>query len=796
MKYTGTFRDIDNNEYTVQIVTNQSVSQTMEIILSSSPFETEMDASDDNIYKPVKYQSATVSVVTRSESDYMFNVYSGSANGTCIKVFDEDDNLVWGGFATPVLYNNGYTAVHEILEIEAIDGLSILQYYKYSTPSKTIKTFAEIVTNILAKCEVYDEFYVSSSVRLTSSSSTPIFNDCYISEQNFFDEKDSNETDDDVAWSCQEVLEEICQYFSLVCVAEGNRVYFLDLDAVAAGVNTFWKYDIGSTSYTQVTLSDAVSISGEMYRGSGSSISLDNVYNKVSVKDDFYKFDNVIPDIFSTAQNITKSSDPTLTSSNNINNGAYGEIVQGVEGNTPQETNNNMIIMVDRIYEPEDEVYTDYYVVMVKYFKNPYYRFYSYGSPSNDSLNYTDTKTMHGAIIAKFFVKKMEKKLWGGWLNMISGKTAEQLVANTTLDNWMTKNEISTVSFQNYIMMLNPNQNHINNNNITSYPYFETIGTDTNALFGGTNAYLVIQGTYIFHYFNEDPYPFEGTDISEGRYAMDQGHTYILAKLQWGNQYWNGTAWTSTASTFQIPYVNFTADSDERRADSTMFKELQFINTVTWRLGISEKGHLIKMPEGKIMSGLPKLTVYKPFDPNYHSSKSGDNEGQWYKHSVVFLKDFAIKAVIGDPTYSDVNNTDTVYTNIIDNHYAQELGDITFKICTNDNKNPNYSSVAYKEGGEYKFLDTVYNEALTNNGVIDWNGNQNVAVLRPEEWLVYRLTNQYSQPKIRLELELKQRMKPYSLVTDKWLLGKKFIVDSQNTDFARGKTTVTLVEKG
>lgn len=795
MKYIGTFKDIDNNGYTVYIITNKSEQVTREITLSGTPFVTEMDTSDENIYKPVKYQSATVSVVTENETDYMFDVYSGNANNTDIRVYDDNDNLVWGGFATPVLYNNGYTSVHEILNIEAIDGLSILQYYKYSTSSKTIKSFAQIITDILAKCEVYDEFYINASQKLTSSSSTCILNDLYISEQNFFDEKDSDETDDDVAWTCQEVLEEICTYLGLVCVGNGNKVYFLDLDAIKNNQNAYWKYNVGQTGYSYVSLSETIALNGELYRGTGSTLSLDNVYNKVSIKDDFYKFDDIIPDIYDTAQNITKSSDPTLQSSTNINDGMYGEVVQGVQGNSTTDTNNNMIIMIDRVYDPEEEEYTYYNAVFVKYFKNPYYRFYSYGNPSNDSLNYTDTKTMHGACIAKFYVKKMEETYEQSWLQYLIGIDN---YSEHTLDDWMAKNQISSVNFKDYIMMLNPETNHITNENITSYPYFETLGSDFNALFGGDNAYLIIKGKYIYHYFNNDPYPIpeDEPDISEGRYAMDAGNTYLLAKLQWGDQYWNGTEWSSTNSTFQIPYMRDDASDGDRRADGTMFKSLEFVNTVTWRIGITEKGYMIKMPTGKVMSGMPKLTVYKPFDPNYHSTKSGDDEGQWYKHSVVFLEDFSIKAVIGDPTYSDVNDSDTIYTNIIDNHHVQEMKEIKLKICTNDNKNPNYSSVAYISNNEYQFLDTIYNSALTSNGVINYNGNSNNGQLRPEEWLIYRLTNQYSQPKIRLTLELNQRMNPYTLVTDKWLLGKKFIIDSQSTDYVNGITTIVLVEKG
>ena len=64
----------------------------------------------------------------------------------------------------------------------------------------------------------------------------------------------------------------------------------------------------------------------------------------------------------------------------------------------------------------------------------------------------------------------------------------------------------------------------------------------------------------------------------------------------------------------------------DRRADSTMFKDLKFINTVNWRIGTNEQGYLITLPKNGVIGGMPTLTVYKPFDPNYHSVKSGKDK--------------------------------------------------------------------------------------------------------------------------------------------------------------------------
>ena len=763
MKYTSNFYSLKGDLYNVEIITNGDSSTTREITLGVSPFVTEMDSSDDNIYKPVKYQSATVNIVTSGESDYMFDLYSGEANGTRVTL-SKSGTTVWEGYATPVVYNNGYTEIHENLQLECIDGLSILQYYKYSAENKQVISFIDILKKILKRTNVYTTMFVSTNTKLSATSITPILDELYISEQNFFDEKDDDETDDDVAWTCQEVLEEICQYLGLVCVGSGKDVYFMDLDAIKNNRNNYTCYSIYSDDYSTVSLNQTLVIDEKNYMGSDNTISLDNVYNKVSVKDSFYTFDSVIPDLYKTATNITKASDPDVASSTQIENGMYGEVINGSDG--------NMEVLIDRVYDPQNGKYTDYNVVFVKYYVNDNYNF---NCPRQ--VNYTDTKIMHGSVIGKFCVTKLDRPFsWFElWINKILGH-------EITLDDWLEINEISNPSFSNYVCLFNPHKSHVEP---TSQEWITTKGNEATSLFGGDKAYLIIKGSYCYHYMDEDPYPIPpGTiDISEGRYAMKAGQTYLLAKLKWGNLYWNGSTWTSSNTTFKLPYLKTDAENSERRADATMYNNIDFINTVNWRIGTSEKGYAIKAPTTSVLNGLPELTIYNPFDPDYFSTKSGNDVGKYYKHTRVFLKDFDIIAVIGDPTFSQENDTDTIYTNVIDNNHVQEFDEVEFKICTNDNKSPNYSSVAYRTSEGFHFLQDVYNDTTNSTMVL-------------EKHYINRLCNQYKSPRVRLNLQLQNIIKPYATLTDKWLVTKKFIVDSQSIDYYNDVTNITLVEKG
>lgn len=200
MIYTGEFYDIseDKNLYKV-VISTETGSQTRTITLGGTPFVTEMDSSDETIYIPAKYQTATVSVIA---ADYMFDVYSGKAHGTKIELF-KNGNIEWVGYTTPNLYNQGFVEDREEFSIECIDGLSTLQYMKYKAAEKTVISFSDLIKKLLSACECYKDFYFALNTMPTGNDYSTFFLDkLSISEDNFFKEKDDNEEDDDVAWTC------------------------------------------------------------------------------------------------------------------------------------------------------------------------------------------------------------------------------------------------------------------------------------------------------------------------------------------------------------------------------------------------------------------------------------------------------------------------------------------------------------------------------------------------------------------------------------------------------------------
>lgn len=813
MKYTGEFMGRQGNVYTLDIITNGDSSTSREVTLGVPPFVIQMEESENTLYKPVKYQSGTAKIISE---DYNFDIYSDTAQGTKVTLTETKDSngssvsrLRWTGYVTPNLYNMGFDEDREEIEIECIDALSTLQYYKYEPlgESKGIVRIIDVLDSILAKCNAYTKYYISTNMQLKSNSQEDTLSKIYISEENFYEQKDDdNQTDSDVAWTCQEVLEEICQYFGLTCVARGQYLYFIDYDAIKNQVDTYYSHTIGSPNTTTIqATAKNIAIDGDSYRENGATLSLDNVYNKITVTDDMYKYDSVLPDMWSGATNITVD-DSRIKGTGQDWTGYYGmkgEFIDSDAGQIAGDSNKGMLVFIDRV----DGVQNDdiYNAIFVKYYHSPNYKLYKYDSNLNDvtanytnSMNYSTTRGLNGAFLAKMDVQKLSESAVNSWIDQM---VAQSIGYDKSLDDFLAENEISKVNLSDCILFLNPANNHIDNTQVQNYPYLETTTSiDTTALFGGENAYLVISGKVSWHYMSEDPYPIPDgeVDIDNGRKKQSCKNAYLLAKLQWGDLYWNGEEWTNTNSTFPIYYVKSSTSGDDARADNLMFKNLNIVNTVSWRYGLEDTGYCIPLPSSgngsyRVVAGTPLLTIYKPMDFNGYKD---------YKTNVMVLKNFEIKAVIGDPTFSDANDSDTTYTNIINNDFVNDFDEVKFKICTWDNKKPNYNSLAYLgDDGQYYFVDKLYSLALSEeaNGTIRYDGSISDGSLRAEEWLVYRLCKQYSEPAIKLELSLKNDttnyLFPFMKLTDATLTDRYFILDSFDLDFKDDTLNVRLIEK-
>ena len=719
MRYTGQFSNIENNTYYVYITTNNDNSTNTEIKLGSDPLTTSYEGSDDYIYKPVKYSSTTVKILSE---DYLYDLYSSKAQQNKVEVVNYMGNMVWIGYTTPNLYSQGYENPIEELEIECIDALSTLQYYDY-TPIKSNKgivTFVELINHLLSKCNAYSRFYISNATYNPNYSTEYFWEKLKISEMNFFDE-------DDEPMKCDEVLEELCQFMNLTCYAYGGEVFFIDYDAIKNGINTYYRYDIGTTTVpTIVTLEQTHTITSNDYVENGGQLSLDNVFNKAIVKSSLYSFDDAIPNIFDE---------------NDIEN--YGE---------NQIYTENLSIEDATIGKGKHKVF-------MRYYTNPKYKSYYYTTGLTEvtaptTINYAYTQNYVGATICKGFFKEVDS--FDENINSLSFTDYLLLHSHNT-------NDTTVYTRKQYDMLEQDGRTgiYIDINEEKGIPLFESIVDFDLAFIGGNDVYFVIEGSYI--QMDREGKMFIPENYNNKNDTLIEENLWLKAKLEFNGKFWNGTQWTTTETCFKL---EFSSNDNDHHINT----DFPIKNNITWDMGLEGEGYAIKVPSFGISTTRPILTLYSPHKNNAD-----------YRCDAVWLKNFGISLMVADKNLDSENETDTEYSNLINEDFVNEMDDVDFKICTWDNKAPNYSAVGQINGANLLFLDTTYNKATKQT-------------LRQEEHFIYRLVNQYSTPSTILELSLKNDYKMYSTLTDSYL-NKTFIIDSVTIDWFWEKAELKLIEK-
>lgn len=300
----------DCNQYSVKIITDTANTEYNEIHLAgTSPFVVNYNVSKTP-FDPVRYSRATITVVA---SNYLFDVFSSDVQGTKVVLTNEETNTIeWVGYLTSNLLNMPQDSCGlETFSLDAQDCLSTLESYNYELVStaKTIVKFSQILSQIARRCGQITELYVDATIR--NANNSYIYLDYLdISEQNFF----SSDTDE--PWNLKEVLEEICRYLGYTAIQYKTMLYLVDMQSLSTetwnsgtttGASTMarWAYKFTSaddfttesTNYYN-NLSKKITLDQSMFRGTGSDISLEAIYNKIVVKDSFYEIDHFIPDMF------------------------------------------------------------------------------------------------------------------------------------------------------------------------------------------------------------------------------------------------------------------------------------------------------------------------------------------------------------------------------------------------------------------------------------------------------------------------------------------------------------------
>lgn len=791
-KYIGEFRSINGIGYKIEI-NSKNGNKTETVTLGENPF-TVTAADNETIYEPVKTTGATITILT---DKLPVDIYSGSVLGTSVKVIS-GTNVIWTGYLTPCAYTQGYDGPLEELELECVDGVSVLRDIPYTAESKSNTPFMDIIFNCLRKAKIFKTLYVADSVQFSASGTENVMSKIRVSEQNFFDEKDyAAQPDNEVAWSCFDVLTEVCKYMGYTITSNGEDVYIIDYDAIGTGRNRYFKYDIsGNKIGTQsvVTLSHSHTITGNSIAETGNTITLTEIFNKLIVTDEFYKIHSVIPglDEEKNLTNITAQYDTTLI----------------------DWMNSNSRFLESGVFTVDDETFFatitkndsgELFFVVGKFFTNSMLTTYHYSNNNNaiqpdsdyNPMSYSKLWNGKGAWYYGVYVAPVESSKYNIWrANITSNWNAQD--QKTKLNQFAELTHIANlqnVKLNYGIVGLNQDTNHIDQSDVKNFPYFK-ITKKIDTVFGGVDGYLMIKGDICRHNQYNIPVPSIRPSIHKDtkKTSIYANEGYVWAQLKWGDLYWKSDgnyneqgSWSSSVSYFKLFYGDPTV---EKRVESWHDKFISVYNTCNvW--GVDDNGYYIPTPIGHNLEGTIELTIYANKDTKgkwaRNNKKDKKNSYSGYPPKVMIYRNLDIVVGFADGRLlEDDANEDTCYTNEVSGYdNINEADEVEFKICTFDNKNPSYSTVDYIDStGKSQYLDKTYNLVTGQT-------------LRQEENYILKFVSQYEEPRVIYEVNLKNSLdfKPYSLLEYNQLPGNKFVIDSYTTDYRYDKTTLKIVEK-
>lgn len=689
----------------------------------------EWEGNTDNIYKPIKYSSATLQVVI--DEDH-FNWYSETPRANPIKIRDMEGNVVWYGYITPNIYNNDYDYAIHYQELECIDGLATLKYFKYECEgAKKVITLWDVFKKCMDGLD-YDKIVISNNTNFSTTQpwlvegpldldpityptpTKPYLMGLWISECNFFDE-------DNEPMTREEVVFEICQYLNLTLYAEGDTLYMIDQDGIKNGQSSYYECYLSDDSYTAVDLFNEYTLANDTQLIENSSISIGNSYNKVTIESDLYPFDTMIPDMF---QDITQ----------------VGSLYRDVF----------------------DDDITKYYFYL--FFTNPHYKSYyydpsTYASVSDVTPTYDNIRNYIGATLVRHSVQTYD--------------TAAGVISSLNLDDYL-------------LLHLHQSKGTVGYGKLK---LFETaVDTIDQHIIANYNNYLIINCTAAWY----DTLDVTAKRDLEAKGDYAAGDLVIPCSLCYNDKYWFSTSattvdgitmpgWVEYETTFDLNFYEYS------KTDAYLYKDFDLRSNINYYMGLSAtKGYAIQLTSIMSDIGNIKFAIYAPQNPNTGYALDSiflknfnieieTSKNYWENNSLVYFYDY---------NGQEADKSNVEYTNDLESDLIEDFEELTYKICTYAKSTPSNACVAYGENTD----GLVYAQHVTPKHL--------GAAMREEEYSIRRIVNQYSKPFVVLECTLFDDIPINTLISNTIIdSSKKFLIDSKSKDLASGWTTYTLIEK-
>ena len=793
--YKGYFMDFEGALHSVSFITNPRSDTYGDIRLAGDSPVIVSYSESDKLYDPIRTSTCTVKVVS---SHYLMNLYSGKAQGTQVIVKNEDRNIIeWCGYLQPNLYNQGFVNCIEEIEFEASDCLSTLQYLKYEyyyngNNQPMIVSFKNIIDSIADKSKLINNYRFTQKL-VSNSDVSKIFDfkDFYISENNFYSEEGE-------PWTYKEVLEEICKYFGYVCFQWNDSIYFIDYDQYQSNksmVGYLYAKADGWRNKNYRTISSPNSITEKSIRGTGADISLDDVFNKVSVKCNYYNVENVIPDMFED-DNLTERNGITITTV--VNRGSeigsktsfitydHKDIIShfykplaGVGASALHETE----------VTPTQEEFAD-----KRFFKS----FVGANIVDMYHLDYSDVKgrSYESKEWERYLMISQLNRPWCGYegtwywenynfpimefkqLPQIFIDNNEEVYATRTTADMTPSTRIGFGSSSttprgdrnNSVITANKSEHFLVINAEAAFsPNFDVPFIDENA---DPKGFGKKSNNYYEGFYFDKIRTNDDASTNEEKQQVTPALTFYLEIPKAG--WWDGKKWVDYETWFEVPLENLNYLND------LWYTSKNVENKVNTNLFLSTTGYKIQLP--KVMDNTSfmqfKIGMPKRF-AHIADIEGGDTTGK-AGNAYCFIKDLEVKIVSRNSAL--MKDEDIVYENVIEDNNVVDGPEIDLKITSDNNITYSFSTVSTKYGDDEK--------STTNFRFYDLNGE----LILPEEAIVEKYVNQYSTPTLKENVTVDMSFTPVQMITDTYW-DKNFVIVGQEIDYKMCSQRITLLEK-
>ena len=789
--YKGYFKDIEGTLHSVSFITNPRYDTYGDIRLAGDNPVVVSYSETDNLYEPIRTSNCTIKVVS---SHYLMNLYTGKAQGTQVILRNEDRNTVeWCGYLQPNLYNQGFSSPVEEIEFEASDCLAGLQYFEYEyyyqgNGQPMIVSFKDIVDSIADRCGLIQDYRFTQK-EFSNSDTTKIFDfkEFYISENNFYSEEGE-------PWTYQEVLEETCKYFGFVCFQWGDSLYFIDYDRYKTTKDmvgyVYSKADRWRTR-TYRTLSSPNNITKDSYRGTGGSMSLDDIFNKVSVNCNYYNVEHIIPDIFED-DFLTERNSTTITTVVNRGQEIGSKTAYNVYDHKNIKSHFYQPIIGTNTHEVEVEP-TEEQFSSKTFFKD----FVGGNIVDLYHLGYSDLKG------TTYESKEWERFLMISQLNRPWCKGP--IVGEYDTTKYWEQYNLPIMEFTQLPQIFIDNHKEVYADRVPTtggrVPSTRVSGIGTSSTTSRNERptvnpvkaehYFVISAEAAFTPDFDESFVPEGVEekgfnkwsnTEYGGYTFDlikdttSKDTAFEPKLTFYLEiptegWWNGEKWVDYETWFEVPLEELEYKKDVWYS----FKNTQ--NTVQTNLFLGKAGYKIPLPESVESTAFMQFKIGMP--KRFAHCALGDDNGE-AGNAYCLIKDLQMDIVTRNSSL--LKDEDIVYENVIDDNNVIDGPEIDLKITSDNNITHSYSTVSTKYG------DDMIN--TTNFRFYDKDGE----LILPEEAIIEKYVKQYSTPSLKENVVLDLTFTPSQLITDTYW-NKDFVIVAQEIDYKMCSQTITLLQK-